>query len=166
MSTADLILEYLVTGAVGLILVASVLFMLGVPVSSATQLLEDGPLKIAAGVLALPAVYYLGIGVHHSSWLIWRRAFHRRLFTRIFKAEPPPHRSYQDMRDLASAACAAARSPLGNQDSWESKIEWCRFAILQQNSGDSLREYSKQYHLYRATYGPQLQRTARSNQPW
>jgi hypothetical protein len=150
---ADLVLEFVITGSVGLLLILLIPVAAGVGNHWDSVLPDDPATRGLAGVLALPAIYYLGIAVHHASWWLWRRLFHRRRFAQIFKSLAPS-RSHKAMRELATSAYLMGGSPLGENPTWEARIEWCRFALLQYASADALREYERQYHLYRVAYGP------------
>jgi hypothetical protein len=153
MKAADVVLELLVTGSVGLLLILALGAAVGLNLELASILPDQPFSKAIAGVLALPTVYYLGIAVHHASWWFWRRLFHRRLFAKIFRNDNP-RKAHKAMRELAEKAYRIGGSPLGEDPGWEGRLEWCRFAILQYASEDARREYLRQYHLYRAAYGP------------
>jgi hypothetical protein len=153
MKTADLVLEFVITGSIGLLLVFLLCAALGWHTDSLSVFTDEPFAKAIAGALALPVIYYLGIAVHHASWWFWRRLFHRRLFAQLFK-KPKPRRGHAAMRELAEKAYKIGGSPLGENPGWEATVEWCRFAILQYGSDDARQEYARQYHLYRVAYGP------------
>lgn len=151
MKNFDVVVEYVVTGTVGVV-------VLLIPILASrdstllTKLPDDRVSQAVVGVLALPVIYYFGIGLHHASWWFWRRLAHRQLFKAIFKE--PDRRSYESMRKLAKSAYIQAGHPLGPDPGWEAIVEWCRFALYHHCSEAAMREYARQHHLYRATYGP------------
>jgi len=153
MKTADLVLEFVITGGIGLLLTVLLCAAVGWHADSISSFPDDPFAKAVAGALALPGIYYLGIAIHHASWWLWRRLFHRRRFAQIFK-KPGPRRAYAAMRELAEKAYKMGGSPLGEDPGSEARVEWCRFALLQYGSEDARREYARQYHLYRVAYGP------------
>jgi hypothetical protein len=153
MKTADLVLEFLITGSIGLLLIILLCATAGWHAGLLPAFPDEPFAKAIASALALPGIYYLGIGVHHASWWIWRRLFHRRRFAQLFK-KARPRREHAAMRELAGKAYELGGSPLGDDPGWEATVEWCRFAILQYGSEAARQEYARQYHLYRVAYGP------------
>ena len=152
MKTVDIVVEFLVSGTVGLLVIVLTCSILGYSVTLPAAVTEDSFSKAVSGVLALPGVYYFGIAIHHASWWLWRRLFHRRRFRQVFKSGTAG-KAHQAMRNLARKAYSRGGRPLGNDPAWEAIVEWCRFAILKYGSDDARREYARQYHLYRVSYG-------------
>ncbi len=152
MKDVNIVIEFLIAGTVGLLLLVLVFSLIDLPLALPFDFPEEPLSKAIAGVLALPVIYYLGIAIHHASWLLWRKYFHRALFAKIFK-NPEPGKAHQAMRDLAEKAYLNTHGPLDELPPPEAIIEWCRFAILQFGSEDARKEYARQYHLYRASYG-------------
>lgn len=154
MKSADMIIEFFVTGAVGFLGIALFLYQIGVDPMWEYAIPEDAMSKLALGFLAIPVLYYFGIAVHHASWRMWRPLFHRRWFAAF-----ATHDKYQSLREMATHAHAASEdhAPQLNQASPRHLafvMDWCRFKTFQQASAQSQREYLRQFHLYRITYGP------------
>ncbi len=152
MKAVNIVIEFLIAGTVGLLVTVFVFSLIDLPLDLPFDFPEDPFSQAIAGVLALPGIYYLGIAIHHASWLLWRKYFHRPLFAKIF-TDREPGKAHQAMRDHAKKAYINAHGPVDEDHPWEATIEWCRFAILQFATEDARQEYARQYHLYRASYG-------------
>ena len=153
MKSANMIVEFLVKGAIGS--VSLTLFAYGIVMEfhPATAIPQGVLLQALAGVLVLPTLYYASIVFHHASCPVWIRLFHRRwLDTFILH---PKYRYFIQIAEVAFTAAGGCDLEFqGIKKRRKFIMDWRRYEIFQYGSEQLRAEYLKQFHIYRILFGP------------